>query len=49
MSRNKNDRRSLTCCRESLREFYSGYVTKLDVEHQAAELGMLAVGEKCLR
>jgi len=49
MSRNEDDGRTLACRREMLCEFYAGHATELDVEHQAAELGMLPVREKRFR
>ena len=49
MSSNKDDGRTPACGREPLSEFYAGHFNKLDIEHKAAELGLLRVREKRFR
>jgi len=49
MSSNKDNGRWSANRRKPLSEFYAGYATELNVEHEAAELGMLPVREKRLR
>ena len=49
MTSDKDDRCTPACGREPLSEFYAGHVTELDIEHKAAELGMLRVREKRFR
>ena len=46
MSSDKDDGRKPASGRELLSEFYAGHGAELDVEHKAAELGMLPVREK---
>ena len=49
MSSNKDDGRMSARRRQPSSEFYARDFTKLDIEHQAAELGMLRVREKGFR
>jgi len=49
MSSNKDDGRTPTCGREPPSEFYAGDCAELNIEHKAAEPGMLRVREKRFR